>query len=191
MENKDTIIIKVIAENFVLRHSNITDLNKMLDLYKCVAGSENGLATTKEEMDEEYISEFLGKSLKTGLSLVIEDTRSKEIVAEIHAYKLPQKVLSHLLSELTIVVHPDYQGKGFGKEIFSTFLSIVEKARPEIMRVELLARESSKKAISFYESLGFKIEGRFEHRIAAFTGGYEADIFMVWFNPGFREMLQS
>ena len=35
----------------------------------------------------------------------------------------------------------------------------------EIQRVELIARESNQRAIQFYESLGFRIEGRLENRI--------------------------
>jgi ribosomal protein S18 acetylase RimI-like enzyme len=33
------------------------------------------------------------------------------------------------------------------------------------LRVELITRESNKKAIKFYESIGFVIEGRFGKRI--------------------------
>lgn len=185
MQNKT--YYKELSGDFVLRQSIMNDLKKILDLYRDVADSENGLATTKEEMDEEYVNEFLPKTIKTGLGLVVENKNSKTIVAEIHSYKLPQKVFNHVLSELTIVVHPDYQGKGFGKEIFSTFLNIIKKDKPDIMRVELFARESNKKAISFYESLGFKIEGMFKKRIVAFSGGYETDLQMVWFNSGFKE----
>jgi len=40
--------------------------------------------------------------------------------------------------------------------------------------------------LKFYEMLGFIKEGRFEKRIASDGGGFEADIPMAWFNPGYR-----
>jgi ribosomal protein S18 acetylase RimI-like enzyme len=46
--------------------------------------------------------------------------------------------------------------------------------------VELIARESNAKAIAFYQSLGFVIEGRFERRIRNPDGSLEADIPMAW-----------
>ena len=85
-----------------------------------------------------------------------------------------------MLSELTIAVDPDAQGKGLGRRIFETFMNIVETERPKVSRVELIARESNTKAIQFYETLGFVIEGRMKNRIASVGGGYESDIAMAW-----------
>jgi len=56
----------------------------------------------------------------------------------------------------------------------------VKEDRTDILRVELIARESNKKAIEFYEKLGFVIEGRFARRIASVGGGFEDDIPMAW-----------
>lgn len=55
--------------------------------------------------------------------------------------------------------------------------------RPDILRVELIARESNRKAIEFYEKLGFVIEGRFAGRIRSVGGGLEDDIPMAWTRP--------
>ena len=64
--------------------------------------------------------------------------------------------------------------------LFKKLLDTIINEKPEIFRVELIARESNTKAISFYESLDFKKEGRFEKRIHSVGGGYEADIPMAW-----------
>ncbi len=157
---------------------------EILDLYMAVANSPGGLARTEDEISGEYVNSFLKKSEKTGLSLIAYD--SLTIVGEIHAYRLDPKVFSHVLSELTIAVHPDFQGIGVGRLLFEGFLSEIETNRPDILRVELIARESNLKAIRFYESLGFKQEGRFEQRIDRGDGTFEADIPMAWINPGFH-----
>ncbi|MEZ5557846.1 MAG: hypothetical protein R3E86_04785 [Pseudomonadales bacterium] len=49
-----------------------------------------------------------------------------------------------------------------------------------VLRVELIARESNSRAIRFYETLGFVIEGRLQARIRNLDGSLEADIPMAW-----------
>jgi ribosomal protein S18 acetylase RimI-like enzyme len=49
-----------------------------------------------------------------------------------------------------------------------------------ILRVELIARESNDKAIQFYKSMGFEIEGCFRNRIDGNLGCLENDIPMGW-----------
>jgi putative acetyltransferase len=65
-------------------------------------------------------------------------------------------------------------------------LEEVVRNRPDVGRVELIARESNRKAIEFYQSLGFHVEGRLEMRIKNIHGHYEADIPMGWQNPNFE-----
>lgn len=156
---------------------------EIFDLYYKVAAVSGGLARTSDEITGDYIREFQRKVKVNGLSLMA--LSGMDIVAEIHAYKLQPLVFSHVLSELTIAVHPDFQGKGVGKALFSAFLEEVTNSRPDILRVELISRESNVKAIRFYESLGFKQEGRFEQRINRGDGTFEADIPMAWINPNY------
>lgn len=167
-----------------IKRSIVAYWPEILALYKTVANSPGGLARSVDEISGEYVNSFLKKSEKTGLSLIAYD--SLTIVGEIHAYRLDPKVFSHVLSELTIAVHPDFQGMGVGRLLFEGFLREIETNRPDILRVELIARESNLKAIRFYESLGFKQEGRFEQRIDRGDGTFEADIPMAWINPGYH-----
>lgn len=167
-----------------LRKSRPEYWMELLDLYRNVASYPGGLARTADELIGEYIRQFQKKAQETGISLIA--LSGMKIVGEIHAYKLDPKVFSHVLTELTIAVHPDFQGMGVGKALFTGFLKEVENLRSDILRVELISRESNLKAIRFYESLGFKQEGRFEQRIARGDGTFEADIPMAWINPNFR-----
>ena len=108
------------------------------------------------------------------------------MIGEIHAFTPGIEVFKHLYSNLTIAVHPDFQGKKIGRTLFTIFLEEVGLNRHYIGKVELMTRESNEKAISFYQSLGFKIEGRMEMRIKDKNGNYEADIPMGWQNPNFE-----
>ncbi len=149
-------------------------------LYRTVAAVEGGLARTAEEITADYVSHFVQKSLARGVFLVARQPDTQEIIGEIHAYDLGPKVFAHVLGELTIAVHPRHQGRGVGKALFTAFLHHVSTERPDILRVELIARESNQKAIAFYQKLGFRIEGKFAGRIRSVQGGYEADIPMAW-----------
>ncbi|MFZ6010697.1 MAG: GNAT family N-acetyltransferase, partial [Bacteroidota bacterium] len=169
-----------------IRTAEMEDLPKIRSLYKDVARGGDGLARLEHEVTDDYIKNFITKSLATGLILVAEHPDDPErLVAEIHAYKPGIQVFNHVLSDLTIAVHPEFQGKKVGRTIFTIFLEEIGLNRTDIGRVELISRESNKKAIQFYQSLGFAIDGRFEMRIKNKDGAYEADIPMSWQNPNF------
>lgn len=108
------------------------------------------------------------------------------MVAEIHGYSPAINIFQHVLSNVTIVVDPDFQGKKIGRTIFTIFQEEIALNHHNIGRVELFTRESNTKALAFYQSIGFRIEGRFEMRIKNVDGSYEADIPMAWQNPNFE-----
>ena len=172
-------------EKFITRKSTFEDKNQIFNLYKKVSKQVGGLARSFDEITESYVENFINKSHKNGLQLVIQNPLNNSIVAEIHCYKLEPKIFEHILSELTIVVNPDFQSQGLGKIIFQSLLDKVSSERKDILRIELIARESNLKAIRFYQKLGFVIEGRFEKRIKSNNKNFEADIPMVWFNKNY------
>ena len=166
--------------NSIIRNAHLNDLDALLALYRKVAAIEGGLARKKDEVTHVYITSFLEKSLHHGLIYVAAAEGTSNVIGEIHCYSPAIQVFSHVLSDLTIAVDPDHQGKGIGRMLFTKLLSTVINERPDILRIELIARESNAQAISFYESLGFKSEGRFIDRIQSVGGGFEADIPMAW-----------
>jgi ribosomal protein S18 acetylase RimI-like enzyme len=169
---------------YSVREAELSDLHKIIVLYRTVAARSGGIARTVEEVDETYVSGFIERCLKTGIILTIEDLYNPEIlIAEVHTCSPGIKVFSHLYSELTLAVHPDYQGKGIGTLLFGTLFREIEFKHPEIQRVELIAKESNQRAINFYKKFGFKPEGRLEKRILGTEGKLEADIPMAWIRP--------
>lgn len=162
-----------------IKKTTQNDCDGIFTLYKKVASITGGLARVQSEITESYISGFLNKSFKQGLSLLAVDEK-KQIVGEIHAYISGLSCFSHVFTELTVAVDPDYQGQGVGRQLFEQFLFEITENYPEILRIELIARESNRKAIQFYQSLGFEKEGCFKNRIKNPDGSFESDITMAW-----------
>lgn len=168
-------------EPVVIETATDADSLALAALYRTVAATAGGLARTQDEITNEYVEHFLYKARESGLILVARSNEEGPIIGEIHSYALGPRVFAHVLGELTIAVHPGYQGQGIGKALFTELLRRVEQERPDILRVELIARESNRKAIAFYQKLGFQIEGRLANRIRSADGsGFEADIPMAW-----------
>ncbi|MDQ4141692.1 MAG: GNAT family N-acetyltransferase [Bacteroidota bacterium] len=173
---------------YEIRPAKAMDKEKIQALYKKVAAVIGGITRVENEITEEYVTHFISKAEQRGLEFVIENPENKEeLIAEIHCYQPEPGVFAHVLSDLTIVVHPSFQGKGLGKILFRQLLQEIRNNRPDIYRVELIARESNQKAIELYQSLGFVIEGRMVGRIDSRNGELEADIPMAWFNENFKK----
>jgi len=171
----------------VVRKGKASDVKGLYELYRDVSKIPGGIARTRAEITESYIEHFLQTALKRGLIIVAqEEGKGGKLRGAIHAYRPNPKAFSHVLSSLTIVVHPDTQGHGVGRQIFSEFLDTVKKSNRDILRVELFVRESNLRGILLYETLGFVREGRMENRMKRIGGGHEADIYMAWSNPKFK-----
>ena len=162
-----------------VRQTTAADLPAVLNLYRRVASVPGGLARLAEEVDETWVNEFLTRACTDGFSLVAETERN-EIVGEIHACTPMLFCFSHVLTDLTIAVVPEVQGQGIGRLLFETFMRNVVEGHLEVLRIELISRESNRKAIQFYESLGFRREGELGSRIRNVDGSLESDIPMAW-----------
>ncbi len=174
--------------DYKIRFATLDDAAALKKLYKLVAKKTGGIAREESEITNTYIVTNIEKSILNGLCFVIENPNQQdELLAEIHCYKPEPKVFNHILSDLTIIVHLDFQGQGLGKLLFTYMLSYVEKYRNDILRIELIVRESNTQAISFYHTIGFNKEGTFKNRIANHGGNFEADIPMAWFNPNYNK----
>jgi ribosomal protein S18 acetylase RimI-like enzyme len=161
-----------------LRHASLADVDGIYHLYLGVSKEPGGIARLESEVHPEYIQRFVSNSINGGLILIAE--RGELIVGEIHAYTPGLFCLAHVLSELTIAIAPEAQGQGVGRALFQRFMNTVVSEMPTVLRVELIARESNAKAISFYKSLGFQQEGCFNQRIRNLDGTLESDIPMAW-----------
>ena len=161
------------------RRATPADVDALVAVYRAVGNAGGGLARTPDEVTSAYVRDFVADAASGGLEVMAVNPND-EIVAEIHARPLGPRVFSHVLGDLTIAVHPSSQGRGIGRRLFAEFLRIVSGEMPHILRVELKARETNGKAITMYESLGFRTEGRLASRIRLPDGSLDADIPMAW-----------
>lgn len=166
----------------VLRLSTDADFDGILALYRAVAAVEGGLARAADEVTPQYVAGNLRAARERGLALVAVD--DGQIVGELHASRPEPRVFAHVLGDLTVAVHPRCQGRGIGRALFGALLDEVRERRPEILRIELIARESNARALALYESLGFVREGRLRGRIRGVGGRFEDDIPMAWCREG-------
>jgi putative acetyltransferase len=169
------------------RTATIDDVTRLQRLFSAVAKIEGGIARLEREITEAYVENLVQRSLDTGLIIVGEHPDDTDrLVACIHAYKPGLSVFDHVLGDMTIVVHPDFQGRKIGRTILTIFLEEIGSTRTDIGKVELITRESNTNAIALYQSMGFRIEGRMEMRIRTTDRCYEADIPMGWQNPNYE-----
>lgn len=167
-----------------LRFLTSKDLDHLLSLYQAVAQQGDGIIRYPFEIDAEYIQNFAQKSWSTGLALVAEE--NGQIVGEIHAFMSDIFASRHMLIGLTVVVHPESQGQGVGRQLFKQFLNLVAAGRPDIFRIELYVRSHHTKAIALYQSLGFQQEGILHDRILTKEQTLQTPWMMAWKNPDFR-----
>ncbi|MEM7484005.1 MAG: GNAT family N-acetyltransferase [Bacteroidota bacterium] len=156
---------------------------ELLNLFKKVVTIPDGIIRKRHEITANYINDFYEKSLENGLILFAKSKNS--IVGEIHAYTPSIYAFQHILTDLTIAIYPEFQGKGIGRKLFQTFLEIVKTEFHHILRVELYTREHNKRNVAFYKSLGFINEGRQQHKIFNSKSKLETPLHMAWFNPNY------
>ena len=108
----------------IIRESNKTDKDILLQLYANVSKNKKGIARLEKEISETYINTILNCSIHGGINLL--GFKDDVLIAEIHASKYGIEIFNHILTGLTIVIHQEYQGKGYGRQIFKALLSTIE-----------------------------------------------------------------
>ncbi len=165
----------------MIRKAVSGDRARVLALYKLVATIPDGIARTPAEVTDDYVGGFMQRAADDGIELVWEE--GGRILGEIHASCPGIAALAHLLTDLTIAVAPDAQGRGVGRGLFQALLDEVTHRMPRIHRVELFARVSNTRARALYRSLGFVEEGRLRGRVNNSLGVAEDDTLMGWLRP--------
>lgn len=167
-----------------IRPGRETDAVAIEALYRTVAEISGGIARLPHEVNSGYIGGFVAQSLEHGILLVAESPGRPGLVGELHTYTCGLWRFNHVLSSLTVAVHPEMQGRGIGRRLFEALLTEVTDHRPDIVRIELMTGESNGHAQALYRSMGFEQQGRFERAIRKPAGELEADIPMAWLRPG-------
>jgi putative acetyltransferase len=152
----------------------------VLGLYRTATAARGGLARTRAEMDIGYVRGFLTRASADGLSIGAR-SQSGVLCGEIHAYRMGPAQFRHVRSDLTVAVHPDWQGHGIGSRLFDELFRHAAGLSPRIERIELMVREGNADAVRLYRRLGFVLEGRFARRVRLPNGATENDLAMARF----------
>lgn len=163
--------------------ANMEMRDQLKRIHLAVTAIPGGLIRQPYEITDDYIANVIMTATEHGLMLVARE--GAEILGEIHAYTPQLFAFQHLLTDLTIVVHPDHQGRRVGRRLFEAFLEKVQNDYPHILRVELYVRTHNVKNVQFYTSLGFETEGVHERKIYTGPAQFETPQQMVWINPGY------
>jgi putative acetyltransferase len=163
--------------SFTIRPTRPYDAIPIAAVHRATASIPGGIARRPEEITDAYINRILHEALADGVGLVAVE-EGGGVIGEIHAVRIPVKLFSHVLSDLTVAVHPDWRGRGVGSALFQALFAAARAMEPAIVRVELNAGAGNAGAIRLYERLGFRIEGRLEKRGRLPDGTFEDDIAM-------------
>ena len=142
-----------------------------------------GIARRAHEITETYIFSLLNKKDDEIVSLVAEND-DEEIIGVLHAVKDGLEAHSHILTDLTIIIDPEWQGKGIAKALGVAFLMHVAQHRKDVMRVEM-ATPKELARIEAFGAAGFKQEGDIPNRYRNEDGSFTDIILMAWINPNF------
>jgi len=163
-----------------LRPLTVADVAAVLSLYRATAASpDSGLARSPDEMDLAWAQGFLGKASANGATLGA--WANETLAGEIHAWRMGPRQFDHNLMDLTVAVHPDWQGKGVGARLFEGLFAAARTTTPKVERIELAVREGNAGALRLYQRLGFVIEGHHPGRVRLPDGTVETDISMAKF----------
>jgi ribosomal protein S18 acetylase RimI-like enzyme len=169
-------------DELFLRPTTVADADAALSLYRIVASTPNsGLARHSDEMSREYVAAFLGDADGRGVSIAA--FLGDAMAGEIHAMRMQPRQFNHVMTDLTIAVHPRMQGRGVGSRLFVALFDVAARCSPPVTRIELVARTGNAAAIRLYERLGFRAEGRFVGRVRLADGSIEDDIPMARISP--------
>ena len=148
----------------IIRKATINDVWRIYNLYKTVAIVNLGSLTQQEdEISLEYVSDTVRKGLERGLILVIEN--DGQIVSYLKAFTSEFRTLAHVLTNATMMIHPEWQGRDYGSKLINAYLQEISVNMSHILRFELLPHQSNQKAIQFYKRHGFMQESLAEKKL--------------------------
>jgi ribosomal protein S18 acetylase RimI-like enzyme len=161
---------------FDIRRLGPPDAAEVLALHRSVAQMpDSGLARAADELELGYFAALLSAPRAVSLGAVSE----ARLIGEIHASRMEGRQFGHVLTDLTVAVAPEFQGRGVGIALFERLFAEAKALSPPISRVELVSRSGNAGAIRLYQRLGFAIEGCFKGRVRLPNGALEDDVPMA------------
>jgi putative acetyltransferase len=162
---------------FTVRPAVPEDAAAILALHRKVAAQPGGLARQPEEVTADYVAHAMAVADDGGVNLVAVDPDGA-LCGELHVERMKVAIFAHVLTDLTVAVDPDWQGRGVGSALFRALIDTARTMTPPVGRIELWTGAANLGAQRLYERLGFKIEGRMTGRGRLPDGTVDDDIVM-------------
>jgi GNAT superfamily N-acetyltransferase len=153
------------------------DAEAILALHRRVAAQPGGLARRPDEVTADYVAHAMATAAGGGVNLVAVDANGA-VRGELHVERMNVGIFAHVLTDLTVAVDPDWQGRGVGSALFRVLIDTARTMTPPVGRIELWTGAANLGAQRLYQRLGFKIEGRMIGRGRYPDGHVEDDIVM-------------
>jgi putative acetyltransferase len=163
--------------DFTIRPAKPDDTVAILALHRKVAALPGGLARESEEVTADYVAHAMAAAADGGLNLVAVDAHGA-LCGELHVERMKVRIFTHVLTDLTVAVDPDWQGRGVGSALFRSLIETARTLTPPVGRIELWTGAANLGAQRLYQRLGFRIEGRMIGRGRHPDGAVEDDIVM-------------
>ncbi|MBI5148939.1 GNAT family N-acetyltransferase [Candidatus Pacearchaeota archaeon] len=122
----------------------------------CTKEKEQILEILKEDIGKEYLEDMVNE-----VDRVVEGKQDGLVLKEgkeILGYISWQRKIKTIYLE-TIAVKKEFQRKGYGRILVSSFLEHATRKNPDIEVLNVITDADAKKAISFYQSCGFQVSG--------------------------------
>ncbi len=163
--------------DFTVRPATPGDAAAILALHRKVAAQPGGLARQPHEVTADYVAHAMTAAADGGVNLVAVD-ETGALCGELHVERMKIALFAHVLTDLTVAVDPDWQGRGVGSALFRVLIDTARTMTPPVGRIELGTGANNLGAQRLYQRLGFRIEGRLPGRGRHPDGGVEDDIVM-------------
>ncbi|HAG53095.1 MAG TPA: hypothetical protein DCL21_04840 [Alphaproteobacteria bacterium] len=167
-------------ENIVFVHANPEDAN-MFHLYQTMLHGENDIyfrnAKECERLGTNRVKSFIIDSLKSPHSslFVLKDMNTREIFAHIHI-QVGQTARNNHKAELYLGVLKQFQGIGIGKKLME--IADFWARKEGLERLQLSVFQSNERAIGFYKSQDFEIEGILKNGVKVADNEYIDELIM-------------
>lgn len=160
-----------------IRQAQIQDAEQIAEAEAKVAATPGLLVGKPHEIPLTAYQGLIVELQNTGLYVVAE--QQGQMVGHLLLDPMGMQRLAHIL-RLSIVVHPNHQGQGLGKQLMQYAIDWAIQD-PRFEKIELNVRASNQRAITLYQGLGFVEEGRLVKRLKISATLYLDDIAMGLF----------
>jgi len=104
-----------------LRLATRDDIEAVVALHQAAAAKPDGLARRPDEVTRDYVEHAL---TAPGAVSIVAVGPDGSIWGEIHGRRESVALFAHVLSSLTVAVHPDRQGLGIGSSLFEALIAM-------------------------------------------------------------------